>query len=64
FIPLDNWFRFFRRVHFARYGETSWARWGWIIVSFLPTVLFISGFTLWWQRVVLGRGKSKSETKS
>lgn len=55
FIPLDNWLRFFRRVHFARYGEGTWANWGWIIASFLPTVLFISGFILWWKRVVLNQ---------
>jgi uncharacterized iron-regulated membrane protein len=53
FIPLDSWLRFFRRIHFARYGEGPWANWGWIIVSFLPTALFITGFTLWWKRVVL-----------
>ena len=55
FIPLDNWLRVFRRVHFARYGEGTWANWGWIIASFLPTVLFISGFILWWKRVVLNQ---------
>jgi len=60
FIPLENWLRFFRRIHFARYGEETWARWGWVIVSFLPTILFISGFTVWLQRVVLRRNQSKN----
>lgn len=55
FVQLDSVLRFFRSVHYARFGEGAWVRWGWIIVSFLPTVLFISGFTLWWQRVVLKR---------
>lgn len=45
--------RFFRNVHFARFGGGTWANWGWILVSFAPTVLFVSGFVLWWKRVVL-----------
>jgi uncharacterized iron-regulated membrane protein len=61
FLPFDSTLRFLRRVHFARYGEGYWANWGWIIVSFLPTVLFISGFTLWWQRVVL---KQRDQAKN
>lgn len=48
-----SWLRFFRSVHFARYGETAWARWAWILVSFAPTLMFVSGFWLWWKRVVL-----------
>ncbi len=53
FIPLDESLRFLRRVHFARYGEGTWANWLWIIASFIPTILFISGFILWWKRVIL-----------
>ena len=44
--------RFFRSVHFARFGSGTWANWAWIIVSFAPTVLFVSGFILWWKRVI------------
>lgn len=61
FLQLDGLLRFFRRVHFTRYGQGPWTNWGWIIVSFLPTVLFISGFTLWLRRVVL---KQKVLSKS
>jgi uncharacterized iron-regulated membrane protein len=50
---IANVLRFFRSVHFARYGDTAWARWAWIVVSFAPTVLFVSGFVLWWKRVVM-----------
>jgi uncharacterized iron-regulated membrane protein len=46
--------RFFRNVHFARYGEGNW-NWAWILVSFAPTLLFISGFVVWFRRVVLRR---------
>ncbi len=53
FIPLDESLRFLRRVHFARYTTGTWSNWGWIIASFLPTILFISGFILWWKRVIL-----------
>lgn len=45
--------RFFRAVHFARYGDSAFTRWCWIIVSFIPTVLVISGLWVWWKRVVL-----------
>ena len=46
--------RFFRNEHIARYGEgLAWANWSWIIVSFAPTVLFISGVVVWVRRVVL-----------
>jgi uncharacterized iron-regulated membrane protein len=44
--------RFFRDVHFARYGGGNAANYAWIVVSFAPTVLFVSGFILWWKRVV------------
>jgi uncharacterized iron-regulated membrane protein len=44
--------RFFRNVHLARYGTSAWANWAWIVVSFGPTVLFVSGFVLWWKRVI------------
>lgn len=45
--------RFFRSVHFARFGSGTLANWAWIVVSFIPTVLFVSGFVLWWKRVIL-----------
>jgi uncharacterized iron-regulated membrane protein len=48
----DAWLRFFRSVHFARPGEGPWLRWAWILASFLPTLMFVSGFLLWWKRVV------------
>lgn len=53
FIQLDQVLRFFRSVHFSRFGEGPWIRWGWILISFIPTLLLISGFILWWKRIVL-----------
>lgn len=44
----------FRDIHFARPGaEHAWARWGWIIASLVPTLLFVSGVIVWWKRVVM-----------
>lgn len=44
--------RFFRAVHFTRIGEGPVARWVWIVLSFVPSVLFASGLVVWWRRVV------------
>jgi uncharacterized iron-regulated membrane protein len=44
--------QFFREVHFARIGEGAVVRWSWIAVSFVPTLLFVSGLIVWWRRVV------------
>jgi uncharacterized iron-regulated membrane protein len=47
--------RFFRAVHFTRFGEGELVRWAWIAASLLPTLLFVSGLVVWWRRVVLRR---------
>jgi len=45
---------FFRDVHFARPGgQNPFARWGWIAVSFLPTIMMVTGVVVWWRRVVM-----------
>jgi uncharacterized iron-regulated membrane protein len=48
-----RWLQFFRSVHFARFGETALTRWAWIVASFVPTIILVSGCILWWKRVVL-----------
>lgn len=53
--PSSSLLRFFRDVHFARFGSGDLARWSWILVSLVPTVLAVSGVVVWWRRVVLGR---------
>jgi uncharacterized iron-regulated membrane protein len=45
--------QFFRTLHFARIGEGPLARWSWILVSFVPALLFVSGLIVWWRRVVM-----------
>lgn len=60
YLQPYNWLRTIRRIHFARYGENPWANWAWIIASFLPTILFISGFTVWWQRVVMRKRQGEN----
>jgi uncharacterized iron-regulated membrane protein len=54
--------RFFRTVHFARIGQGPLVNWVWIVVSFLPALMFISGLVLWWRRVVRGGRKSETTT--
>ncbi|MDR0780691.1 MAG: PepSY domain-containing protein [Pseudomonadales bacterium] len=53
--PGSALLRFFREVHFARPGSSTWARWAWIVASLLPTLLLLSGVVLWYKRVVRGR---------
>lgn len=47
--------RFLRAVHFTRFGEGELVRWAWIVASFLPSVLFVSGLVVWWRRVLRRR---------
>jgi uncharacterized iron-regulated membrane protein len=54
----DSVLRFFRTVHFARIGEGMFANWAWTLISFLPSLMFITGLILWWRRVVRGGRKS------
>jgi uncharacterized iron-regulated membrane protein len=49
---------FFRDLHFASPGgQNPFAQWGWILASFLPTLMFVSGVIVWWKRVVMKRFK-------
>lgn len=45
--------RFVRDVHFARFGEGLWTRWLWAILGLLPALMVITGFIIWWRRVIL-----------
>lgn len=52
--PTSGVMGFFRELHFATPGgQNPFARWGWILASFLPTVIFVTGLIVWWKRVVL-----------
>ena len=50
----DGFLRFMIKVHFGRFGG-MWGRTTWIILGFAPSVMFITGFILWWKRVVKQR---------
>jgi uncharacterized iron-regulated membrane protein len=39
----------FIRLHFGRFGGLS-IRILWVILGLLPTVLFVTGFIVWWKR--------------
>jgi uncharacterized iron-regulated membrane protein len=45
---------FLIRMHFGRFGPL-WVRFLWAALGLLPVVLFVTGFTLWWTRVVRKR---------
>lgn len=49
----NAWLRFLLDVHYARFGESTLTRWIWITLSLLPTIMVISGFIIWWKRVIL-----------
>lgn len=39
------------QLHFGRFGGMT-IRWLWFVLGLLPAVLFVTGFVLWWTRVV------------
>jgi len=47
----DSWLLFLVKIHFGRFGDL-WGRLTWVMLGLLPAVMFITGFILWWQRVV------------
>lgn len=47
----DAWLLFLLKIHFGRFGGL-WGRITWIILGLLPAIMFITGFIIWWKRVV------------
>ena len=39
-------------IHFGRF-QAAWARWSLVFISLIPAGMFITGFILWWKRVVM-----------
>tara|TARA_R110000824_G_scaffold315042_1_gene501986 strand:- start:10301 stop:11194 length:894 start_codon:yes stop_codon:yes gene_type:complete len=39
-------------IHFGRF-ESRWAGWALAFIGLIPAMMFITGFILWWQRVVM-----------
>jgi uncharacterized iron-regulated membrane protein len=54
----DAWLRFLLDIHYARFGDSVWSRWTWITISLLPSIMVVSGFIIWWKRVILKPRKS------
>lgn len=47
----EGWLLFLIKLHFGRFGNL-WGRVAWTIIGLLPAVMFVTGFILWWRRVV------------
>ncbi len=52
--PLDGVTRFLTTAHFGRFGGTGVGIL-WSLLGLLPAVLFVTGFVVWWRRVVRPR---------
>lgn len=48
----DSWLLWLVRMHFGRFRGMLWANVLWIILGLLPAILFITGFVLWYRRVL------------
>ncbi|MFZ8928934.1 MAG: PepSY domain-containing protein, partial [Pseudohongiellaceae bacterium] len=49
----DGWLLFMIDLHFGRFrGSWPWLPYLWVILGLLPAVMFISGFILWYRRVL------------
>lgn len=48
----DSWLLFLIRMHFGRFRNMLWANILWIVLGLIPAFLFISGFVVWYRRIV------------
>lgn len=48
----DSWLLFLIRMHFGRFRNMLWANILWMVLGLLPAVLFVTGFVVWYKRVV------------
>lgn len=48
----DGWLLFLIDLHFGRFRGVLWAQFLWTLLGLLPAVMFISGFILWYKRVL------------
>lgn len=48
----DGWLLFLIDLHFGRFRGTLWAAWLWTVLGLLPAFMYISGFVLWYRRVL------------
>ncbi|MEI7948704.1 MAG: PepSY-associated TM helix domain-containing protein [Gammaproteobacteria bacterium] len=48
----DAWLLFLIRMHFGRFRDALWANILWMLLGLLPALLYVSGFLLWYRRVL------------
>jgi uncharacterized iron-regulated membrane protein len=48
----DDILLFLIRLHFGRFRDMLWANFLWVALGLLPAIMFITGFILWYKRVV------------
>lgn len=48
----DGWLLLLIKLHFGRFRGLLWANVLWIFLGLLPAILFITGFVLWYRRVL------------
>lgn len=48
----DGWLLFLIDIHFGRFRGVLWAQFLWTLLGLLPAVMFITGFILWYRRVL------------
>jgi uncharacterized iron-regulated membrane protein len=51
----DGWLLFLIDLHFGRFRGTLWAACLWTVLGLLPAFMYISGFVLWYRRVLQRR---------
>jgi uncharacterized iron-regulated membrane protein len=57
--PGEDLMRFLTNAHFGRFGGLE-IRILWTVLGILPAVLFVTGFIVWWRRVVRPRWRARS----
>jgi uncharacterized iron-regulated membrane protein len=56
--PGDIALTWLSRLHFGRWRDPVWGPWlkaAWAVVGLIPTVMFVTGVVMWWNRVVRKR---------
>jgi uncharacterized iron-regulated membrane protein len=48
----DGWLLFLIQMHFGRFRNALWANILWMVLGLLPALLYVSGFILWYRRVL------------
>lgn len=51
-VRPDGWLLWLIQLHFGRFRGALWANILWIVLGLLPAVLFVSGFIVWYRRVL------------